>query len=301
MQLQQLIYFVTVAEQGSFNKAAEKLFTTQPNLSKAINNLETDLNVNIFERTNKGVKLTDEGKKLYQYAKTIINQIELINGLASDEAVKMLSVATYPIITMGRLVSDFYNSHRNEKIAIKLVERRLYEVIEMVENGEAEIGFIMSKHVQDKELRHMLKFKGLELHMLGIDTWYVNVGPSHPFYDREEVTMAEMLDFPFVRLPDDYFSNLTHYLEIDGVRLTNFTNTIYVNDTAAILAFLTRTDAFRFGPSLSTKDFKAHGVKTIPIKNCNIKITVGWIQKKKEILSPEAKEFVKQLEALYHI
>ena len=62
MQLQQLIYFVAVAEQGSFNKAAEKLFTTQPNLSKAIQNLENEINVSIFERTTKGVNLTGTGR-----------------------------------------------------------------------------------------------------------------------------------------------------------------------------------------------------------------------------------------------
>ena len=73
MQLSQLMYFVTVAEQGSINKAAEKLFVTQPNLSKAIGNLESELKVRIFDRTNKGVILTEDGKKLYEYARTILN------------------------------------------------------------------------------------------------------------------------------------------------------------------------------------------------------------------------------------
>lgn len=89
IQIQQLTYFVAIAEQGSINKAAEKaaekLFVTQPNLSKAISNLENELKVRIFNRTNKGVALTDEGKKLYQYARTIINQMELIQGLSEKE------------------------------------------------------------------------------------------------------------------------------------------------------------------------------------------------------------------------
>ena len=101
MQIQQLTYFVAIAEQGSINKAAEKLFVTQPNLSKAISNLENELKVRIFNRTNKGVALTDEGKKLYQYARTIINQMELIQGLSEKEHAPVLSIASYPIITMG--------------------------------------------------------------------------------------------------------------------------------------------------------------------------------------------------------
>lgn len=159
MQIQQLTYFVAIAEQGSINKAAEKLFVTQPNLSKAISNLENELKVRIFNRTNKGVALTDEGKKLYQYARTIINQMELIQGLSEKEHAPVLSIASYPIITMGRLMAKFYNNYHDNRVALKLVENRLQQVIESVEHGEAEIGFVMSNNVQVKELKHMLKFK----------------------------------------------------------------------------------------------------------------------------------------------
>lgn len=138
MQLSQLMYFVTVAEQGSINKAAEKLFVTQPNLSKAIGNLESELKVRIFDRTNKGVILTEDGKKLYEYARTILNQMELISGLSAKERLRILSIASYPIITMGRLIGEFYNLHKDEGIALKLVEQRMQQVIES-EIGRAHV------------------------------------------------------------------------------------------------------------------------------------------------------------------
>lgn len=249
MQIQQLTYFVAIAEQGSINKAAEKLFVTQPNLSKAISNLENELKVRIFNRTNKGVALTDEGKKLYQYARTIINQMELIQGLSEKEHAPVLSIASYPIITMGRLMAKFYNNYHDNRVALKLVENRLQQVIESVEHGEAEIGFVMSNNVQVKELKHMLKFKNLQFHALGTDTWYANIGPNHPLYHASEVTMEQLLPHPFVRLPDDYFSNLSFYLEIDGVRLEQFKRVVYVNDSAAIFvaAALDRCDSPRPG------------------------------------------------------
>lgn len=200
MQIQQLTYFVAIAEQGSINKAAEKLFVTQPNLSKAISNLENELKVRIFNRTNKGVALTDEGKKLYQYARTIINQMELIQGLSEKEHAPVLSIASYPIITMGRLMAKFYNNYHDNRVALKLVENRLQQVIESVEHGEAEIGFVMSNNVQVKELKHMLKFKNLQFHALGTDTWYANIGPNHPLYHASEVTMEQLLPHP-VRPP----------------------------------------------------------------------------------------------------
>ena len=68
MQLQQLEYFVKVAELGSLNKAAEVFYVTQPALSKAIQNLEQEIGAEVLRRTNKGVSMTEDGKKLYEYA-----------------------------------------------------------------------------------------------------------------------------------------------------------------------------------------------------------------------------------------
>ena len=73
--------------------------------------------------------------------------MELIQGLSSKERPRLLSIASYPIITMGRLISKFYNNHKQEEIALKLVEQRMQQVIESVESGEAEIGFVMSNNV----------------------------------------------------------------------------------------------------------------------------------------------------------
>lgn len=145
----------------------------------------------------------------------------------------------------------------------------------------------------------MLHFKNLVFNPLGEDTWYANIGPQSPLYMQNEVTMEQLLQYPIVRLPDDYFSNLTFYLEIDGIRLTEHKKVIYVNDSAAILALLSTTDVFRFGPGLSAPDYARYGIKTIPIRNCNVQINAGWLQRKRELLSPEAQAFVDLLGRLY--
>lgn len=68
MDLKQLQYFVVSVESGSFKKAAEMLYTTQPHISKSIKNLETELNVQLLERKARGVEVTESGKKIYEYA-----------------------------------------------------------------------------------------------------------------------------------------------------------------------------------------------------------------------------------------
>ena len=73
MNLKQLEAFVQVAEGGSFSKAAKQLFLTQPTISAHISSLEKELNARFFVRNTKEVKLSDDGKELYRYARQMID------------------------------------------------------------------------------------------------------------------------------------------------------------------------------------------------------------------------------------
>ena len=83
MQLQQFIYVLEVAKCGSMNKAARNLFISQPNLSSSIANLERELDITIFTRTSKGVEVTEEGKLLTKYARSILGQTEQLKNIFS--------------------------------------------------------------------------------------------------------------------------------------------------------------------------------------------------------------------------
>ena len=81
-------YAVEVAKTGSLNKAAEKLFMAPPNLSRSIKELEGDLGITIFERSQKGVTLTPDGEEFIGYAKNLLKQIEHVEGLYKENSVK---------------------------------------------------------------------------------------------------------------------------------------------------------------------------------------------------------------------
>ena len=78
VKLQQLRYALVISKYGSFNKAAKKLFISQPTLSTAIKELEKEINISIFERTTKGVRPSREGIEFLGYARQIIEQTELL-------------------------------------------------------------------------------------------------------------------------------------------------------------------------------------------------------------------------------
>lgn len=294
MQLQQLEYFIAIADAGSLNKAAEKLYMTQPSLSKAIANLEAELNIRVFERSRNGVEMTEEGRKLYVYAKAILERTELIRqlGVHGADIPETLTLATYPIITMGKWVTEFYNAHKQPYVHLRIIECRTMQAMEMVESGTAEIGFLMFNDRQKKEVQHTLKAKKLEFHPLGTDTWFANVGPCHPLYERDEVTMSELMEYACVRMPDDYFSNLTFFLEIDGIMLNQISRVIHADDTGAIMSILLHTDAFRFGPGLSASDYAAYGIRSIPIRNCDVRINVGYVSRHRQKYSAAGQDLL---------
>ena len=88
MNILHMKYAVEVAKAGSVNKAAEKLFMAPPNVSRSIKELESDLGITIFERSAKGVTLTHEGEEFIGYAKSLLKQIDHIEGLYKENSVK---------------------------------------------------------------------------------------------------------------------------------------------------------------------------------------------------------------------
>lgn len=85
MEIRQLEYFVESARVRSFSQAARKLYTTQPNISKTISQLEAELNVSLFTRNSAGIELTAEGKIVYLYAVNILQNVDRMNELLKEQ------------------------------------------------------------------------------------------------------------------------------------------------------------------------------------------------------------------------
>lgn len=84
IETKQLQYFLKCAEFGAFSKAAEELYTTQPNVSKVIKSLEEEIGIELFERQNNGILLNETGELIYQYAKDAMNNVKKISEFAKQ-------------------------------------------------------------------------------------------------------------------------------------------------------------------------------------------------------------------------
>ena len=86
MKLQQLVYVTKVAECGSITEAARRLYVSQPSITSAIHDLEQEMNVHIFDRTNKGVVVSEEGETFLGYARQVLEQTELLEDKYKNPA-----------------------------------------------------------------------------------------------------------------------------------------------------------------------------------------------------------------------
>lgn len=189
MKLKNLEYFVVIAEQKSLHKAAEVLFNSQPNLTRAMHSLEEEVGADLLIRSNQGVELTPVGESLYYYAKSIINQLEAVSGLKmlSQETVQSkLNVAVARIIFADDLMLRFYENVKSNHTTINLYETAVEEVINSVATLQSEIGIVAINNFQFPIFRRSLAIKELEFEVLDKGPIYIQVSEESPFVKKRK-------------------------------------------------------------------------------------------------------------------
>lgn len=145
MNLKQLEAFVEVAEGGSFSKAAKTLFLTQPTISAHISSLEKELEVRLFVRNTKEVSLSEDGQKLYKYARQIVDLEKKIGeefGDARDVGRKCITIAASTIPSqylLPKILIKFNEKYPDEQL--KIMEMDSAQVVEQVISHVVDIGF----------------------------------------------------------------------------------------------------------------------------------------------------------------
>lgn len=163
MTLQQLKYVVTVAECGNITEAAKQLFVSQPTVTSAIHDLEKEMQIVIFIRTNKGVILSEDGERFLGHARQVLEQVDLM-GIYKDDVVSKphfavscqhYSFAVNAFVDVIR-VFDAY------QYDFTIREEQTHEIIEDVTNLKSELGVIYLSSKNTEVLSKMLKRNELE-------------------------------------------------------------------------------------------------------------------------------------------
>ncbi|WP_216935458.1 MULTISPECIES: LysR family transcriptional regulator [unclassified Acinetobacter] len=144
MELRHLRYFVAVVEEQSFTKAAEKLFIAQPPLSRQIQNLEQELDIQLFERGSRPLKTTEAGQFFYQHAVKLLSNAEEIKSMTkrigiTDRTITIGFVGSLLFGLLSRILFLFKQQHPYLKI--EMMEMNTHEQIQALKEGRIDVGF----------------------------------------------------------------------------------------------------------------------------------------------------------------
>ena len=159
MTLQQLKYVIEVAKAKSISEAAKKLFISQPSLTNAIKELEKEMNITIFLRTNKGILISKEGEIFLGYARQVLEQAYLLEEkyLKQDKRKQQFCVSTQHYSFAVNAFVDIIKEYCHDEYDFSLRETQTYEIIEDVTRMKSEIGVLYINDFNKLVIQKILK------------------------------------------------------------------------------------------------------------------------------------------------
>ncbi|WP_052222913.1 LysR family transcriptional regulator [Clostridium homopropionicum] len=284
MTLQQLRYAIEVAEKGSISEAAKSLFISQPSLSNAIKELETEIKTTIFTRTNKGILVTNEGAEFLGYARQVLQQTNLLEEkYLNEKTVKQkFSVSTQHYTFAANAFVDLVKEFGAEEYEFTINETKTWEIIEDVKNLHSEIGIIYLSNYNEAVLHKIFEENNLIFTELFVAKPHVFLYSRHPLATQKSIRIEELDQYPCLSFSQGQYNSFYFAEEILSTRTVK--KSIKVSDRAAIVNFMIGLNGYTISTGLFPKYLHGDDIVSVPLE-VEEKIQVGTIVHKDMILS----------------
>lgn len=293
MTLQQLKYAVTVAECGTISAAAEKLFISQPSLTAAIRELESEMGVTIFSRTNRGVIVSREGEEFLGYARQILSQAQLLQERFSgrEQGEKRFAVSSqhfnFTVLAFSRLVQNFWGP----RYSFHFRETTTYEVLEDVSQLRSEVGILALNEDNERFLRRMFGKLGLEFTELKRVQAELFVSAEHPLAGRRFVTVEDVRPYPCITFEQGEHNGQFFFEGLSAVAAQSH-KTICVRERATEYQLLRALNGF--SPDVGVSAMYREEFVSLPLEPKQFH-TIGYILRRDVTPSPMTLEYIQAL------
>lgn len=210
MNILHLKYAVETAKAGSLSKAAEALYMNQPNLSRAIKDLETSLGITIFERSSKGIGVTPEGEEFLGYARKILRQIDEVEAIYKSGVVarQRFSISVPRSSYISEAFAQFSKELTSERAEIFYKETNAMRVIRNILSSDYKLGILRYAINYDKYFKEMLDEKGLTGELVTEFRYVLVMNRQHPLAQKESIVMADLKPYIEIAHADPYVPSL---------------------------------------------------------------------------------------------
>lgn len=275
LKTSQLEIFQAVVDCGSLNKAAEYLNTSQPYLSRVIKEMEEKMGKRLLVRGKQGVYPTRDGKFIYGYAKTIIQNLKKIEELKNTDFAQVeakLSVSLYSFFLDKDIFLKFLTDNLSNFIQISVLEGNLAQLFDDLLSEKSELGIAVINDIELPSVQSAAIAQNLHYEILDSSPLYVHIGQNQRNYDQEEIAMEDLLYSTYLHIPFDKYSNTRLEIEIDGYKMKEFKQMMSVNHYWLMMYLLQKTDSFMFGNKWQSEFMKRSGIQSKILKNTGIRM-----------------------------
>lgn len=295
MTLQQLKYVIEVANCGSMNEAAKRLFISQPSLSNAIKDLEEKLHITIFERSNKGITLSMAGVEFLGYARQVIEQAELLENryLDAKPSPQHFSVSTQHYAFVVNAFVNLVREHGQDEYELALRETKTYEIIEDVKTLRSEIGILYLNEFNAKVINKLLKSANLQFNSLFKAKPHIFISINNPLAKQSIVTIDQLEEYPYLSFEQGEYNSF-HFSE-EILSTLSHQKSIRVTDRATLFNLLIGLNGYTISTGVLSADLNGNEIIPVPL-DCDENINVGWICHKNTVLSKLALAYIDKLQ-----
>ena len=284
MTLQQLRYIIEIAQSGSISLAAQRLFITQPSLSKSVADLEKEMGITIFYRG-----------KFLAYARQVVEQADLLEQQykfgTPVRRVFALSAQHYAVVASAFI--DLVREYREDQYEFTLRESRTYDIIEDVRTQRSELGILFLSHFNREVLLRIIRDAELEFVPLFTARPHIFVSTDHPLARRSSVTLDELRSYP--RLVYEQGLHNSFYFSEEPHSTAESPKNIVVTDRATLFNLLVGLGAYTISSGIIHQDASGSRITSVPLESDEI-MQIGYLHPKDQPLSRLGQRYLEFLQ-----
>ena len=294
MKLQQLMYVVKVAECGSITEASRRLYVSQPSVTNAIHDLEDEMGVHIFDRSNRGVVVSEEGETFLGYARQVLEQAELLESRYKGgcERVPHFSVSCQHYSFAVNAFVDVIRAFDASRYDFTLREEQTHEIIEDVAHMKSELGILYLSERNREVIGRMIQTNDLEFTGLFRADPHVFVSAEHPLAGRARVTLDDLDDYPYLSYEQGDFNSFYYSEEL--LSTLDRRKNIRVRDRATLFNLVIGLNGYTVCSGVISHELNGPSIIAIPL-DVDEYMEIGYITRRNTSLSRYGEAYVEAL------
>ena len=224
-----------VAKCGSLGKASQVLLVAAPNISRSIMDLETDLGITIFDRTQNGMKLTPDGEEFINFAKGILGQIDAVEKFykTGEPKKQKFSVSVPRACYISEAFADFSKSLPKEAAEIFYNETNSQRTIQNILEHEYNLGIIRYAENYDKYFKTMLEEKGFQYELVTEFTYSLIMSADNPLAKKDSISFDDLTDYIEIAHADPYVPSMPMSKVVKEELPNNINRRIFIFERAS--------------------------------------------------------------------